>query len=293
MTTPSNTTKPDAVLAAETYRRAAQLNWEEANRKGGVIELPGYGQAVMTGDLHGHRRNFDKLQKYAMLDRVAARHVILHEMIHEELQGPADVDTSHELLLRAAEYKCQYPDQVHFLQSNHELAQFTGYAIAKNGRVVIEEFNRGLEIAYGRENGRMVLLAINDFLASFPAVIRTKNRIWLSHSLPSVQGMREFDVQSLEQLRTPRDMNDSRSVFQLVWGRNHTREQIEQLAATLGVDTFILGHQPQEMGFTVVLDRIIILASDHNHGVFLPFDLSKQLTVEDLVKSIRKFAEVA
>ncbi|HEY3243643.1 MAG TPA: hypothetical protein VGM03_09850, partial [Phycisphaerae bacterium] len=49
---------------------------------------------------------------------------------------------------------------------------------------------------------------------------------------------------------------------------------------------------PQEFGHAVVADRMLILASDHNHGVFLPFDLKKKYTMEDLVGLLRPFAGV-
>ena len=65
------------------------------------------------------------------------------------------------------------------------------------------------------------------------------------------------------------------------------------LAKQFDVEAFIVGHQPQEMGHAVVLDRVIILASNHSHGTFLPFDLSKPKSVDDLVGAIRKFVEVA
>jgi len=39
-------------------------------------------------------------------------------------------------------------------------------------------------------------------------------------------------------------------------------------------------------------DRLIILASDHNHGTFLPFDLSKTADAEHLIQNIRKFVAV-
>jgi hypothetical protein len=64
------------------------------------------------------------------------------------------------------------------------------------------------------------------------------------------------------------------------------------LATLLDVEYFICGHQPQEMGFGVLHDRMLILASDHNHGVFLPIDLSKHVTLEQLTKNIRPFAGV-
>ncbi len=282
----------DALQAAETFREAAQLNREDPYRQGGILRLPAYGQAVMTGDLHGHQKNLEKLKHYAMLERVAARHVILHELIHSDLGAPSDVDDSHALLLQAAEYKCRFPDQVHFLQSNHELSQLTNYLIAKNGRIVIHAFSEAVLGAFG-PGGEAVLEAINEFITSFPLAIRTENRVWLSHSLPNAHEMIDFDPNIFDRPPTRRDLETSRSIFGLVWGRRHTPEQIEALARALEIDAFIIGHQPQETGYCVLFDRLIILASNHSHGVFLPFDLSKPQTAGQLVGNIRKFVAVA
>jgi hypothetical protein len=38
---------------------------------------------------------------------------------------------------------------------------------------------------------------------------------------------------------------------------------------------------------------MVILASDHNHGVFLPLELAKPATLDTLTKSIRPLAAVA
>lgn len=289
---PVSSAAPDAEKAIEAFDHAAEHNLRESFRDGSVVRLPGYGQAVMTGDLHGHKKNFEKLEKYAMLDRVSARHVILHEVVHSELDSRF-VDHSHELLLRVAQYKCQFPEQVHFLQSNHELAQLTGYPIAKNGRAVIEDFNNSVELAYGSSRAADILAAINRFIASFPLAVVTENRIWMSHSLPNSYDMQDFDPSIFKRPTTMEDLQKNGSVFNLVWGRRHNREHIDKLAEMLDVDTFITGHQPQEMGFTLMFDRLIILASDHNHGTFLPFDLSKRHTAEELVRNIRKFVAIA
>ncbi len=286
------TTQYDASHAIDAFTQAARFNREDPYRDGARIRLPGYGQVVMTGDIHGHKKNFEKLEKYAMLDRVTARHVILHEMVHAEKHGD-EIDHSHEVLLLAAEYKCRHPEQVHFLQSNHELAQLTGYQIAKNGRLVIQDYSNAVIGAYGRSRGDDVLAAMNEFIESFPLAIVTENRIWMSHSLPNAGDMSEFDVDIFKHVPSFVDLKDNKSIFNLVWGRRQTKEQLDTLAALLDVDIFIVGHQPQEMGFDFLHDRLIILASDHNHGTFLPFDLSKKLTAEELIRNIRKFVAVA
>ncbi|NLG42442.1 MAG: hypothetical protein GX547_04285, partial [Phycisphaerae bacterium] len=59
----------------------------------------------------------------------------------------------------------------------------------------------------------------------------------------------------------------------------------------LDADIFITGHMPQEMGYAVV-GRMIILASEHAHGTFLPIDLRRRYTVDELAGAIRKFVEI-
>lgn len=282
----------DADQAVDTFRAAARLNMDDPYRKGSLIRLPGYGQVVMTGDLHGHKKNLAKLEKYAMLDRVPARHVILHEMVHADMQS-SSIDHSHEVLLAAAHYKCAFPEQVHFLQSNHELAQLTDYPIAKNGRAVLEDFNTAVAMAYGANKASVVLAAMDEFIASCPLAARTENRVWMSHSLPNYYDMEDFSTDIFDRVPTIEDLHENRTIFNLVWGRRYTEEQIEVLSKLLDADVFITGHQPQEMGFALLFERVIILASDHNHGTFLPFDLARKQTVQDLIRNIRKFVAVA
>ena len=58
----------DAVRAVEAFLEAAQLNREDPLLTGSLLHFPDYGQLVMTGDLHGPRRNFDKLRRYCDLE---------------------------------------------------------------------------------------------------------------------------------------------------------------------------------------------------------------------------------
>ena len=279
----------EAASAAECFREAAELNRQDPYLKGSQLMLPDYGQLVMTGDMHGHQRNFDKLKRYSQLERTAIRHVILHELIHEDLVGLNDSDMSHQLLLAAAAWKVEYPEQVHFLQSNHEMAQLNGHEITKAGRSVLRDFDGGLSQTYGG-GAQTVSDAIDEFIRSLPAAARTVNRVFLAHSLPDPE---TFDPSMLTEPLDQQDLSDAGPIGSLVWNRINAAEKFEQLAEMLDVDTFIIGHEPQEDGFRLLHDRVIVLASDHNHGVFLPFDLKKPCTASDLVKQIRKFVAVA
>jgi len=277
--------------AVDVFLKAAELNLQDPLLSGSLLEFPDYGQVVMTGDLHGHRRNYEKLKRFCDLEHFGARHVILHEIIHEEVESVDGRDTSHEVLLDAARWKCEYPDQVHFLQSNHELSQATRHEISKNGRMVTLAFENDVAAAYPSQPVH-VIEAIYEFIRSLPLAGRTAHRVFFAHSLPAPRALPNFDAGVLSRTPTHEDYADRGSAHALVWGRYHTKAALETLCEILDADYFVCGHQPQEMGFDVFHERMIILASDHNHGVFLPIDLHKTPTLESLVKSVRPFAGV-
>ncbi len=280
-----------AARAAEIFLEAARFNQEDPLLVGSLLVFPNYGQVVMTGDLHGHRRNFQKLQRFCALEHYGARHVLLHEIIHEEVESIEARDTSHELLLQAARWKCDYPDLVHFLQSNHELAQFNQHEITKNGRIVTKDFEDSVRQVYG-EGDTSVLEAMYTFLRSFPLAGRTQSRVFLSHSLPGPRALPTFDPTVLSRVPTDEDLAERGAAHALVWGRYHTAGVLDTLSELFDVDFFLCGHQPQDSGYDVRHDKMLILASDHNHGVFLPLDLHSPVTLKSLTQAIRPFAGV-
>lgn len=286
------TAEMDASAAVDVFREAAELNLEDPLRKGSQVVFERYGQLVVTGDFHGNRRNYDKLVKYCALRSSPARFVIVQEVIHEEPLAAGQPDRSHELLLDVARWKCEFPDQVFVLQSNHEISQITGKGILKAGRGVLDDFVAGVEAAYGADGVTKVMDAMKTFILSYPLAARTPNGVFLSHSLPAPREMAGFDPSVLNRRVELEDLVDGPAA-KFLWGRRQPPELLDRLAEMLEADVFILGHQPQPMGFSQIGERTLILSSDHNHGVFLPIDLSKPVTMPDLVKRIRKFVSVA
>lgn len=281
---------PEEVI--DVYRRAAEENRSDVLLDGSTLRFPNYGQLVMTGDLHGNRRNFDKLVTFCVLGHSPGRHIILHEMVHEEAITLEDVDQSHVLLFEAAHWKSAFPEQVHFIQSNHDLAQLTGQEITKNGRFLLRSFEEGVALSFGRNNMDRILEAIKEFIASFAVAAVTQSGIFMTHSLPSPFDWPVFDTDIFSRKVSEQDLFESGAVHSLVWGRGHTAEQLAEMAERFQIEFFIAGHQPQETGYAVVEDRLLILASDHNHGVFLPINLGKHYTMPELVKAIRPCVSV-
>ena len=60
-----------------TFRQATEANLQVAGRQGNVVTIePSAADEVMvTGDLHGHRANFNAIQRIAELDSRPHRHL--------------------------------------------------------------------------------------------------------------------------------------------------------------------------------------------------------------------------
>jgi hypothetical protein len=280
----------DPVVAGRVLREAAQLNREDPVREGSLLRFGAAGQVVMTGDMHGNLRNFAKLQQFCALARTPGRIVVLHELIHAEPEAAGTPDTSIDLLVQAVAWKVAFPDNVFFLQSNHELSQLCGHEITKGGRCVLADFARGVELRYGAEaNG--VLAAVNDYIASLPLAARLANGVFLSHSLPDAMHAEQFDLSIFDREPTTADLSPGGAAYALVWGRFQGPRIIELLAHRLQAEVLVIGHTPQETGYARV-GRLIILASDHAHGTFLPIDCARRCSAEELETQIRKFVAV-
>jgi len=270
---------------------------EEANsadrfRQGNLICLPKGGDLVIAGDIHGHRRNFEKIVAFADLDNNPDRHIILQEIIHggpEDSQGGC---LSYKLLFDVVRYKLDYPDRVHIIMGNHATVFVNDGEVLKNGK----EMNRAMCSAIEREfkeNSNDIVLAIKKFMLSMPLAVRCDTRIWISHSLPNDRHFDEFDREILDRQLIPEDLAKPGSAYLLTWGRKHSESLLEKIADLFDVDIFVLGHQAQQQGYSRAGKNLIIIASDHNHGCLLPVDMTKSYTIEQLIDSIVPLASIS
>ncbi len=121
-----------------TYRDAARINLESPGREGNIVVLSEElaGEVMVTGDLHGHRRNFNAIRRIAALDGQPRRHLVLQEVCHGGPMYPNGGCMSHAMLEDVTRMIVQYPGRVHFLLSNHELSELTDYPIQKNRQML-------------------------------------------------------------------------------------------------------------------------------------------------------------
>lgn len=279
---------PDVVV--EHFIQAERANLDTPGRNGAVVDLPDTGRLLMTGDLHDNALNYQRLLKLAQLDAGPGNRLILHEVIH----GPDLVngmDLSVRMLARVAALKCRYPDQVYILQSNHELAQLRHEGILKEGRDTVESFDDGIDFIYGGKADD-VRDAMNGYLRSLLLGVRCANGIFASHSIPSNNRMKRFDSAVIDRVPTTEDFSVKGDVYHMVWGRNQTQATADTLAEAWGCKQFVMGHQPADMGYEIQEDTMLILASDHNHGVALPIDLTRTYDQDQLIEAIIPLASV-
>jgi hypothetical protein len=272
--------------------RGVEANNADAFRRNNLIVLPAEGSLIVTGDIHGHRRNFERIVHFADLPSNPDRHVIIQEVIHGGPEDTAGGCLSYKLLFDVIRYKQTFPDKVHLLMGNHDTAFINNTDVMKDGK----EMNRSMCLALEREFphiGERIIRGIRQFLFSQGLAVRCENRIWISHSLPAGRFINKFDPNIINRPLDQADIVRPGSAYLLTWGRHHNQVLLDALAKTFDVDVFVLGHQPQEKGWAKAADNLLILASDHNHGTLLPIDLAKSYTIDELITSIVPLTSIA
>jgi hypothetical protein len=279
-------------VTKELLNKGIAANQADRSRRANLIRLPAEGSLVVGGDIHGHRRNFERLVTYTDLASHPDRHLVLQEIIHGGPEDDSGGCLSYRLLFEAVRLKLSFPDQVHFVMGNHDTACINSSEVMKNGK----EMNRAMSSALDREFRTAsgdIKLAIKQFLFSQPLAVRCDNRVWISHSLPNDQYVDQFDPGVFERELQLSDCAKPGSAYLLTWGRRHSQGALDKLAVQLDVDLFVLGHQPQQQGWKQAGSNLIILASDHNHGCLVEMDLAKSWSAEALAARIVPLASIS
>lgn len=275
----------------DLLNQGIEANHADSFRKGNLVCLPAEGSVVITGDIHGHRRNFERITAFADLETNPAKHVVLQEIIHG---GPEDTKggcLSYNLLFDVVRYKLNFPDQVHIIMGNHDTAFINNSKVMKNGKEMNDSMRLALERQF-KESGPDIILGISQFLFSQPLAVRTENRIWASHSLPGDRLLDKFEPLILDRPLKVNDCVKPGSAYLLTWGRKHPQSLLDKMADVFDVDIFILGHQAQPEGWDRPNQNLIIVASDHNHGCLVPIELEKSYTTDQIIDSIVPLAAI-
>jgi hypothetical protein len=270
-------------------REASAANLTTAGRVGNVVEIgPESGEDVMvTGDLHGHRRNFNLIRRIAALEAYPRRHLVMQEVCHGGPTYPQNGGCmSHAILEDIARLKVNYPDRVHFFLGNHELAELTDYPIQKNRQMLNLMFRLGLEQMYGRESER-VREALLEFLRTCPLAVRIAGGVFVCHSIPEGVDGRHFDRTIFSRPLDPLEFYERGDIFHLVWGRDHRPENARAFAELMGARVLIHGHEPCSDGYAVPNPHQVIIDCCGDRACYLLLPTDRVWTQEEVVERIQ------
>jgi hypothetical protein len=267
---------------------ATEANLNTPGRKGSTIVLTAElaGEVMLTGDLHGHRRNFNLIRRAAALELNPRRHLVLQEVCHG---GPVYLQNggcmSHALLEDVARLKAAFPERVHFVLGNHELAELTGYPIQKNRQMLNVLFQLGLDHMY-REAAERVREAILAFLRTCPLALRLPYGVLVTHSIPELVDSRGFDCGILDRELDLSILSENDGLFQLLWGRDYRSQNARTFAELAGARLLINGHEPCPEGFVVPNPNQIILDCCGENACYLLLPTDHEVTQAELVERI-------
>jgi hypothetical protein len=273
---------PDPQRLLSTLRKANSAFCETPGRQGRVVTVTDANDVIVVGDLHGHLGNFQSALKLANLTAHPKRHLVLQEVIHGSSRYPGGGDKSHQLLDLVAALKCQFPDRVHFIPGNHELAQATNRSIVKDDVDYNAIFVYGVRDAYG-EQADMMYAAYLELIAAAPLAIRTANRIFISHSLPSALKLPRFRYVDLLRETEPADLETTGSAYAISWGRDTRSEHVAEFLKIVDADLLVTGHIPCDNGFWAPNDRQIVLDAMRSPGGYCLFPADRPLTHDELL----------
>lgn len=268
--------------------RAAEANLQTPGRQGNVVALtPELGDEVLvTGDLHGNRRNFNLISRLAGLDENTRRHLVLQEVCHGGPTYPQNGGCmSHTILEDVARLKNRYPERLHFILGNHELAELTNYPIQKNRQLLNLQFRLGLQQMYGLA-AEKVHDAYRRFLQTCPLAVRLPQGVFISHSTPGDVTGSGFDASVFDRLLVAEDYGDRGDVARLVWGRDYRSENARAFAETVGAKILINGHEPCYEGFIAPNDRQIILDCCGQKAAYLMLPIGVELSHDEIMGRI-------
>lgn len=272
-------------------KKGTELNYSAKYRRGNIIHLPDAGKLVVTGDLHGHRRNFEKIVTFADLPNNPQTYVVFQEILHGGPEDGSGGCLSFKLFVDAIRYQLQFPNQVYLILGNHDTAIISNIDVLRLGR----EMNQAMKSAMKRQfadDYEPAYLALKQYLLSQPLAVKCHDRIWISHSLPADYHVDKFDIGVFKRQSRISDVVRPNPAYLFTWGRRHSKEALAKLARLLDVDIFILGHQPQQIGWARPVENLIILASDHDHGCLISFDLAQSYTADELTDCIVPLASI-
>jgi hypothetical protein len=278
---------PDKML--NYLRRAIDYVRATPGRSGHLVHPRDCTELLVAGDLHGHIANFQTILKAADLANHATRHLVLQEVIHSEFFYPNGGDKSHQLVDLFAALKCQFPERVHFLPGNHEIAQMTGRMIAKGTASQNSLFVDGVKHAYGDATPDLCR-AYHDLFRASPLALRTANGVFVCHTVVPAKYLPTFDpMRLLEEEYEEAAYMPGGLVYGMLWGRDTSSETAKAFLRKVEAELVVTGHIPTDAGFEAPNSNQLILDCAGTPAAYVLFPTEHPITMDELVERVVVF----
>jgi hypothetical protein len=271
-----------------SLRQSIALVRATPGRQGHRIDLPDCTDVLVTGDLHGHIGHFQAILQAADLGKNPKRHFVMQEAIHGKYRYPSGGDKSHQLVDLFAALKCQYPNRVHYIPGNHEMAQWTSRPVLKGDENLNQLYREGVLAAYGAEAGAEVYQTYLELFQVLPLAIRTTNGVLISHSLPSARAMQLFDPARLKlEHYEAADLESGGTVHSMLWGRDTAQATAAEFLKKMNAELLVSGHIASDSGYSVPNEQQVIVDCAESPAGYVLFPADRPLTHAELVGCIR------
>lgn len=275
---------PDRVL--NILRRAIDHTRRTPGRHGHYVHLQNCTEVFVGGDMHGHLANFLSVMKAADLANHPTRHLILQELIHSEFFYPNGGDKSHQLVDLYATLKCQFPERVHFLPGNHEMAQMTGRQVAKGGQSQNAVYVLGVQAAYG-DAAADICKAYHDLFRESPLAIRAANGVLCCHTLVPAKSLPTFDpMRLLDDTFDDKEYSPGGHVYAILWGRDTSAETADAFLRKMDSDLVVTGHIATDDGYAVPNPKQLIVDCASTPAAYVKFPADRPITHQELVAGV-------
>lgn len=250
---------------------------------GKLLELPKKGKALIITDIHG---NLDDYNRYMSIwEKFGGHHnhlIITGDFIH----AAANLKDSSIEILDSIKDNFENSNNFHVLLGNHEWAHITGIPVYKGDSDQRKDFEKQLRKKYWTK-WEDKLEEYKNFFMGLPIAVKTKNKIFISHSGPS------NDINNIEEVRniTNSGYSGNTRLYDLLWNRpeKFTERELNSFLKSVKCKLSIVGHTPVN-GFKTVYNKQLIVSSSFSLGnkAYIELDLEKKINdINDFIKMVR------
>ena len=246
-----------------------------------LIELPLEGKALIITDLHGNLEDYNRYMEIWKEFQDENNHIIITGDFIHSCYGD---DDSLEII---DSIKNHYENEknFHVLLGNHEWDLIIGESVYKSGQNQTHDFENLVQEKYGNKS-EIRMDSYIKFFKKLSIVVKTQNKVLISHAGPSRHLESENDIKYL----SDKDYSTNLKLYEILWNRNieNTRSYLDPFLKHFNCKASVVGHTPVD-GFELHGNQLI-LSSSFGLGkkAYLELDLQEEINSgRDLIKKVK------